>query len=561
MANDDRNSGPDDEGVFLSLPIMLAFLMRNSLTLALVFLLFLPILDLLPEDLYDFTLDHPFLLFGPLLVVVPVILAYFVNWDEIMARKNIVMLVGALIFGLLSLGAILLFGIMMARFICPDGYPFTDFPKKTPRPGPSRGEYLTMLCLGKSGVHEIPARIVEWAAYGAFLFSGLLSVGVSFVFGRQSRLFGRGKDAGELHFVRYFLIAITLSMGFLSLPEIYSGGNILAGVFESSGKRRPLREGKEFGQVSPIHGAVLSGKLARVKTLLKEGAAVNAVINHALTPLAVAVKKKNQGMVRMLVEAGADVNLGEKSGYSAMQYAIRGNDQELIAYLLKQGGNPGSWRKRGFKALFSAVKKLDLEAARKLLEDGANPNTRTKYEGKSLLFQTIFEVNTAGYKRPRGDQIKSMEMARLLLKHGAKPESRARYRHTPLVYAIQLNNIFMVKLFLERGAKVNAPDKDGRNSLYHALRGSFFREEILALLVEKGVKVNNRDKSGQTALITLAQYERGTWPLQWLLSNGADVNLVDKAGQTALDKLGRGYYEDKKRKVLLEGGAKSALTR
>ena len=661
MSKDDLNSGWDDEENIFSLRYILAFLMRNSITTALVFLLLLPILNLLPEDLYNFTFDHPSLLLGPLLILVPVILAYFLNWGQIMAPENIAIVVGFVIFGLIYSMTIFAFGLMTALFICPDEFPITglsNFGRVAKHT--FRGDYVTVICYGESGTHEIPGNILARVTNAAFLLSGLLSAGVSFGFGRRSWLFGRKSDAGEFHFIRYFLIAMTLSMAFLSLPEYYSGANFLAGMYESSGEKRQFQSGR-IARYSPIHGAVQSGDMARVKTLLKEGANVNAVVNNELTPLAIAVKRKNAQIVRMLVEAGAEINRGEKTKQSAMQLAFQGQNPELIAYLLKQGGNPlavgkggfgllttavekldleGARKllekgassllkeganvnavvnneltplaiavkrknaqivrmlveagaeinrgektkqsamqlafqgqnpeliayllkqggnplavgKGGFGLLTTAVEKLDLEGARKLLEKGASANILTKNEGQSLLFRTIFKVNTDYYRQPRVNQIRSLEMARLLLKHGANLEFKARYDETPLIFAIRMDNIWMVKLFLEHGADI------GR-SLLPALRGRSFREEILALLLEKGVKINRQDQNGRTALMVVTKDGRSPWPIQWLVDHGADINMVDKSGKTALDQLGRGYYDDKKRKVLIESGAKSALTR
>ncbi|MEE8433866.1 MAG: ankyrin repeat domain-containing protein, partial [bacterium] len=79
--------------------------------------------------------------------------------------------------------------------------------------------------------------------------------------------------------------------------------------------------------------------------------------------------------------------------------------------------------------------------------------------------------------------------------------------------------------------------------------------------LEKGVNINHQDHRGQTALMYFAQFERHPWTIQWLLRHGADVNVVDKSGQTALDKLSSKYWDDKKRKLLLDAGAKSALNR
>ena len=75
----------------------------------------------------------------------------------------------------------------------------------------------------------------------------------------------------------------------------------------------------------------------------------------------------------------------------------------------------------------------------------------------------------------------------------------------------------------ERGANINAKDKDGKTVLMLAIRCG--ETDIAKLLIEKGVNINAKDnKYGDTALM-IASLRGDTDIVKLLLDKGADVNM------------------------------------
>lgn len=102
----------------------------------------------------------------------------------------------------------------------------------------------------------------------------------------------------------------------------------------------------------------------------------------------------------------------------------------------------------------------------------------------------------------------------------------------PLLYAIYVDSLKTVKLFLEAAADPNTIDyRGGDSALSKSInRGSL---DISKLLLEYGADPNLANQDGSTPLIN-AIWHYNTTIIPDLLLAGADVNLKDNQGVTAL---------------------------
>jgi len=153
----------------------------------------------------------------------------------------------------------------------------------------------------------------------------------------------------------------------------------------------------------------------------------------------------------------------------------------------------------------------------------------------------------------------SVRCARTLLDHGADPNTHSlgtgADKLPALYFACVSNNLGVVKLLLERGAKPN----DGE-SVYHAAEMN--HRECLALLVEHGADISSPGESvGNTPLYFLADIGAHTEGVQWLLEHGADPNVP--TGELAATPLHRvaASGDVAFAKVLLAHGADPNLRR
>ena len=76
-------------------------------------------------------------------------------------------------------------------------------------------------------------------------------------------------------------------------------------------------------------------------------------------------------------------------------------------------------------------------------------------------------------------------------------ERLANTARTALIIAAQKGHEAVARLLLEKGASVDAADKDGNTALIWASMEG--REAVVKLLIEKGASVDKANKKGKTA--------------------------------------------------------------
>jgi uncharacterized protein len=246
------------------------------------------------------------------------------------------------------------------------------------------------------------------------------------------------------------------------------------------------------------------------------------------TPLLFAARSGDIESAKLLVAAGANVNDDAPDGNSVLVVAAYSGQGKLAEFLLDKDANPSA-DKGGYSALHAALLRGDNDLVKSLLAHGANPNTRmTKGTPhmrssqqfvlpESLVGATPFFL-AAKYAEP--------EMMRALAAAGADPRVPAQDGTTPLMAAAGVGyrggetrrsreyhrippadddrTLEAVKVALSLGADVNAANQAGNTALHGAASKAY--TDVIKLLVEKGAKLDVRNKRGETPL-TLASAE------------------------------------------------------
>ncbi len=144
-----------------------------------------------------------------------------------------------------------------------------------------------------------------------------------------------------------------------------------------------------------------------------------------------------------------------------MEEAIAWHDSEIIEVLVKNGADVNGLNADHEHFLMGAVRSGDVQAARTLMEVGADWRIEEDYGEESPA------VN-AGYRTPD-----------------------------------------MVKLFLDKGANINALSSGGSTMLMNA--ASQTNAETVKFLLAHGADVNIRNSRGETALSRAQEYNRKYW--------------------------------------------------
>jgi ankyrin repeat protein len=245
---------------------------------------------------------------------------------------------------------------------------------------------------------------------------------------------------------------------------------------------------------------------------------VEEFASGALTPLMFAAREGDTDSARLLVAAGADVNAIAGDGKDALGLAIFNGNYETASFLVDNKSKVNQADTQGFTPLFWAVDRRNMETApnfpwmvtadplpliRKLLDAGANPNAlvnntpraRMRAGSPRIVFAT--PLMRAAFS---GD----LELTKLLLAYKADPAVVSKDGETMVEAAAGLGfiqgyskgrsapeRLEVVKLFVERGADVNAADDYGITPLMVA--GNMGDTKIIQYLVDVGADLGAFD--------------------------------------------------------------------
>jgi len=273
------------------------------------------------------------------------------------------------------------------------------------------------------------------------------------------------------------------------------------------------------------------------------------------TRLAEAAMKRDTAGVRSLIGQKVDVNAPGKDGTPALHWVVRVDDLETTQLLIKAGADVKLADRYGVTPLYLACMNGNAAMIKLLLDNGADSNS-VDPTGETALMVAA--------------RVGDYESVKALLDHGAKVDTTdPTYKQTALMIAVREDHADVVRLFVERGADVNAQTRSGQepgwilpNSVagfgfgkgiirggLPADRGSKYftpggltpllyaardgRLEPAKILVGAGAKLEQLDPNNITPLL-MAIANNHPDVAQFLIQKGAQVNVSDWHGRTPL---------------------------
>ncbi|XP_044005941.1 putative ankyrin repeat protein RF_0381 [Aphidius gifuensis] len=343
-----------------------------------------------------------------------------------------------------------------------------------------------------------------------------------------------------------------------------------------------------------LNCAIRNDNLEIIKILVRCGVDINTIFdipvslsrNRKLTPLLIAMEKKNDSVIQYLVEHGANVNFFDApDGVPPLHYAVENKNEKIVNMLLNAGANINlKYGKDNRTVLCSAAQTIgDIEMIKLLLEKGANVNCQDK-SGMTPLHHII--------SQKRFDFQMTFEIIELLLKYNAdincKSKSvnavtnnnteatkklvpyHAEVQPILLNCAIHNDNLDIIKILVRCGVDVNTifdrpvslsyltPFSLPRNKKLTPLLMAMEKtnDSVIQYLVEHGANVNFFDAPDGVPPLHYAVENKNEKIVNMLLNAGANINLkYGKDNRTVLCSAAQTIGDIEMIKLLLEKGA------
>ena len=233
----------------------------------------------------------------------------------------------------------------------------------------------------------------------------------------------------------------------------------------------------------PIYWAVYNNNMDGLIELIKAGANVNTPINNSnQTTIMLAANEGREIAVKELLKAGADVNLKDRDGNTALNFCENIYMLDIYDILVKAGAVFGD------NDLVSN-KKGYMEKHIKIYRD---------------ILVLLLEYTEAG-----------------------------KDLSTPLIRAIENNNVEIFDTLIRQGEYVNIPDYIGMTPLMTACFKN--NQYMVKKLIEASADINRKNYYGNTALMMASKYSYLSIIFD-LLEAGSDLFITNKFGDTALDR-------------------------
>jgi uncharacterized protein len=272
----------------------------------------------------------------------------------------------------------------------------------------------------------------------------------------------------------------------------------------------PRKQNRPPGGFTALLLAAREGCAACARELVKGGADINLTNPENITPLLLAVLNARFDTAKVLIESGADVNRWDVWGRAPLYSAIDYNTTP-------RGGRPDRP---------SSDVATPLEIAALLLERGANVDMQLKLFPPYRLLgpdrggDALLTVGTTPLIRAA--KACDVPATKLLLDKRAKVDVPNSLAATPLLAAAGVNwaitdtrgrfrnekqCVETGRLLLDAGANINAANATGQTALHAAARLDL--AEFVRFIGERGAKLDAKDRNGATAL-DIAEGRTGT---------------------------------------------------
>ena len=207
-------------------------------------------------------------------------------------------------------------------------------------------------------------------------------------------------------------------------------------------------------------------------------AVATATVSAQATPVADAARRADTTALRTLLAQGADVNAPHGDGMTALHWAADRGDDAMVSMLVFAGANVSAVTRIGqYTPLHLAARAGSPAAVEALLKAQAPVSVKTSTGGVTPLHLAATAGNTA--------------VMTLLLDKGAEINAKeTEWEQTPLIFAASADRLDAVKLLIARGADVKGKTKALDMTVFgaQARQAQTLQRQVLASAVTRGAE-------------------------------------------------------------------------
>ncbi|KAH0613684.1 uncharacterized protein H6S33_005570 [Morchella sextelata] len=267
---------------------------------------------------------------------------------------------------------------------------------------------------------------------------------------------------------------------------------------------------------TPLHWAVLKGKVETVEALLEAGCDGNIKDKMETTPLHIAVMEGKKDVVMCLLTKITNLETRNSKGWTSLHLAASAGFKDIIELLLKSGAKIEARDSKQRTPLHLAA----------LVGRGHIITTLLNHNADSAAGD--LNGSTALHLAAEGGF--EFEVVTLLDKN-ANIEAQDVMKRTPLHVAVIARRAFIIDILLKGGANIESKDIQEATALHLAAQQGFKKE--VEVLIDKGANIEAKDIAGETPLVRAFAGKKKD-VIRVLLRGGANVNATSAEGDSVL---------------------------
>jgi ankyrin repeat protein len=242
-----------------------------------------------------------------------------------------------------------------------------------------------------------------------------------------------------------------------------------------------------------LHLMVEACNMAMIDFLLRCGAKAATQDVYGQTPLLLALRLKRMDIAEVLVMhmGGWGLEVKDEWGRTALQLAVQASNLRMTTLLLSAGAKAVTEDTKGLTPLLLGAVDQRLDIMQVL----AGHMGGQGLEAKDAMGRTALHFMV---------EAGSLEMATLLLSAGANAATTDKDGESPLLSAVKLGRLDIMKVLLKHmaGHGLEAKDKRGGTALHWAVEED--RADMVTLLLSAGASTMAATPKGKTPLILAA---------------------------------------------------------